>query len=170
MHRTRSLSIAAGVVTLAMVAVACGSGGAYGGGETTTSSVGSTEAAAIEAADSGLGSVLVDAGGFTLYLFEQDTGTTSTCTGDCATTWPPLTTDGNATAGNGAQSSRLGTTSRDDGSTQVTYDGHPLYRYSGDTAAGDTNGQGVNGVWFAMTPAGTAAQGTASPSSGGYRY
>jgi predicted lipoprotein with Yx(FWY)xxD motif len=112
----------------------------------------------------------VDAGGRTLYLFQQDTGTTSTCSGDCATTWPALTTDGAPTAGDGAQASLLGTTARDDGTTQVTYAGHPLYLFSGDAAPGDTNGQGIGGVWFASTPDGTpaAAAGGSGGGDGGY--
>ena len=101
--------------------------------------------------------MLVNGDGMTLYLFEADTGTTSTCSGDCARNWPPLTTTGNATGTMGASSSMLGTTTRDDGSTQVTYNGHPLYLYTGDTAAGQANGEGINhfgGLWYAVTTAG----------------
>ena len=126
--------------------------------------------AIIGTADSDLGTVLVDGDGYTLYLFQQDTGAASTCAGDCAVTWPPVLTDGEATAADGATGT-LGTTTRDDGTTQVTYDGHPLYRFSGDAAAGDTNGQAVGGVWFAATPEGTPAAGGGpgeSPSRGGY--
>jgi predicted lipoprotein with Yx(FWY)xxD motif len=104
----------------------------------------------------GLGTVLVNDDGLTLYLFTNDTGTKSTCTGDCAATWPALATDGQPVAGSGADDSKLGTTGSG-GDQQVTYDGHPLYLYSGDSKAGDTNGQGIGGIWFAVTPDGEPA-------------
>jgi predicted lipoprotein with Yx(FWY)xxD motif len=106
----------------------------------------------------------------TLYLFEADKGTTSTCSGDCATNWPPVTTSGNATATMGATSSMLGTTTRDDGSTQVTYNGHPLYTFVGDTSAGQATGQGINafgGLWYVVTTAGNAMTGGSSGGTGG---
>ena len=174
--RTRSIVLAA-VAAMSLAACSSGSsGGAYGGGGSTSTSTGTSGAAAtVATADVGdLGTVLVDGTGRTLYLFESDTSTTSTCTGGCAGTWPALLTDGTATASGGADSGMLGTTARDDGSTQVTYDGHPLYLYSGDSAAGDANGQGIGGVWFAVTAKGApakAASGTSSSSSGGgYGY
>jgi predicted lipoprotein with Yx(FWY)xxD motif len=108
-----------------------------------------------------LGSFLVDANGMTLYVFTKDTAATgsntavSACTGGCATLWPPLLTNGAPSAGTGATASLLGTLTRPDGSVQVTYNGWPLYDYSLDKTAGDTNGQGFKGVWFALTPAGT---------------
>ncbi|MEP6758476.1 MAG: hypothetical protein ABJB55_04720 [Actinomycetota bacterium] len=162
----------------AMGLAACSSGssgGAYGGGGATSTSTAATGAAAtVATADVGtLGKVLVNGSGRTLYLFESDTGTTSTCTGSCAGTWPALVTAGAATTGSGATASMLGTTTRDDGTTQVTYNGHPLYIYSGDTTAGDANGEGIGGVWFAVTSSGTPAQAstggtpTASGSGGG---
>ena len=113
-------------------------------------------AGTIKVASSSLGSIAVDATGRTLYLFMQDSGGKSACTGGCASTWPPLTITGSATAGAGIDASKLGTISRPDGSTQVTYNGHPLYRYSGDSAPGNTNGQGVGGNWFVVSPAGEA--------------
>lgn len=174
--RTRSIALAA-VAAIGLAACSNGSsGGAYGGGGSTSTSSGSGgAAAAVATADVGdLGTVLVDGTGRTLYLFESDTGTTSNCTGSCAGTWPALLTVGTATAGTGADSATLGTTTRDDGTTQVTYDGHPLYLYSGDSAAGDANGQGIGGVWFAVTANGapaTASSSTSSSSSGGgYGY
>jgi predicted lipoprotein with Yx(FWY)xxD motif len=116
-----------------------------------------TAPATVETADSALGTILVDDAGLTLYLFMNDTDGTSTCYDDCEANWPPLTVDGEPTAGEGADASLLGTTERDDGSTQVTYAGQPLYRFAGDQAAGDVNGQGVGDVWFAVTPEGEAA-------------
>ncbi len=110
-----------------------------------------------------LGSILVDSNGMTLYVFTKDTAATSSsaavsaCTASCATLWPPLLTNGAPSAGTGATASMLGTLTRPDGSVQVTYNGWPLYNYSLDKAAGDTNGQAFKGVWFALTPAGTQA-------------
>jgi predicted lipoprotein with Yx(FWY)xxD motif len=103
--------------------------------------------------------MLVDAQGRTLYLWQADTGTSSTCSGACATAWPPVTTTGKPAAGSGAKANLLGTTKRADGSTQVTYAGHPLYRFAGDSAAGRLNGQGSDAFgakWYVVTPAGTA--------------
>lgn len=179
MTRTRSIVLGATLAAAAMVMAACSNGsssagaaGAYGGGSTSTSSAGGATAATVGTADVGqLGTVLVDGTGRTLYIFNNDTGTSSTCSGDCAATWPALVTSGAASAGMGVKSAMLGTTTRDDGTTQVTYAGHPVYLYSGDTAAGDANGQGVGGVWFAVTAAGTPAGAmgsSSSSSSGGY--
>jgi predicted lipoprotein with Yx(FWY)xxD motif len=110
-----------------------------------------------------LGQMLVDSQGRTLYLFLSDSGSKSTCYSDCASNWPALTTDARPTAGDGVEASMLGTTTRTDGTTQVTFDGHPLYRFAGDTAAGDTNGEGIGDVWYAVAPDGTPIK-----KSGGY--
>ena len=101
-----------------------------------------------------LGSFLVDANGMTLYIYANDTPGVSTCTAGCATNWPPLLTNGAPVAGQGVTASMLGTTSRADGSTQVTYNGWPLYYFAADKAAGDTNGEGKGGVWNVVTPDG----------------
>ncbi len=123
----------------------------------------------VRTASGSLGTFLADGTGRTLYAFAADTGPTSTCTGACASIWPPLTVNGvngvngvsgvngEAAAGTGAQAGELGTTARSDGTTQVTYDGHPLYHYAGDTAAGQTRGQGINGFgarWWVVAPSG----------------
>jgi predicted lipoprotein with Yx(FWY)xxD motif len=116
-----------------------------------------------------VGTVLVDGNGMTLYLFEADTSTASTCTGSCAGTWPAFVTAGSPTASGAADASMLGTTTRDDGSTQVIYNGHPLYLYSGDSAPGEANGEDVGGVWYAVTATGTSAEPTrSSKDTGGY--
>ena len=104
--------------------------------------------------NSTLGSFLVDSKGMTLYLFTTDTPNTSNCYGGCAKFWPPLLTTGAPTAGAGVTASMLGTTKRTDGTTQVTYNGWPLYYYVSDKAAGDTTGENVQGSWFVITPAG----------------
>jgi predicted lipoprotein with Yx(FWY)xxD motif len=130
--------------------------------KTTTSSSSSESSPAAKGATvetakvQDLGKVLVNEDGLTLYLFTNDTGTKSTCTGDCAATWPALTTDGKPVAGSGADDSKLGTTGSG-GDQQVTYDGHPLYLFSGDSKAGEANGQGIGGIWFAVTPDGEPA-------------
>ena len=103
-----------------------------------------------------LGSLLVDGNGMTLYLFTKDSPGSSTCYDKCATAWPPLLTSGNATAGSGADASKFGTTTRTDGSVQVTYNGWPLYYYAKDKQAGDTTGQGVGSVWYVISPSGDA--------------
>ncbi len=113
------------------------------------------------------GTYLTDSTGKSLYLFAADTGTTSTCVGTCATYWPPLVTTGTPTAGAGVTASMLSTSMRADGTTQVDYNGHPLYYYAGDTAAGDTAGQGSNlsgGLWWLVNPSGAAIMSTASSS------
>lgn len=119
----------------------------------------SPEGAAVEVAESDLGSILVDDEGRTLYLFLSDSGGESDCYDECADSWPALETDGDPQARQGAEASLLGTTERDDGSVQVTYDGMPLYYFADDQAAGDTNGQGVGGVWYVVSPEGEPIQG-----------
>ena len=122
--------------------------------------------------NSGLGKILDNSKGNTLYLFKKDSGTKSACSGACATEWPPLRASGKPTAGSGADASMLGTTPRSDGETQVTYNGHPLYTFAGDQNPGDTSGQGVNAfgaLWYAVSPAGDEVTGTAS-SGGGTGY
>ena len=115
----------------------------------------------VESEDSALGTILVDSKGNTLYVFMQDTSDVSTCTGDCAASWPALIAKGEVKAGGGGDvdESLLGTSARDDGTMQVTYNGHPLYHFSGDQAAGDTNGEGIGGIWFVVSPAGDPIKG-----------
>lgn len=104
-------------------------------------------------AETDLGSILVDAEGMTLYLFEADTDGTSTCYDECADAWPALIGDA-PTAGEGIDEALLGTAERDDGEMQVTYAGRPLYHFASDAAAGDTEGQGIGDVWYVIDPAG----------------
>jgi predicted lipoprotein with Yx(FWY)xxD motif len=101
-----------------------------------------------------LGSFLVDDKGMTLYLFTKDTPNTTVCYDKCAVAWPPLLTTGDPVAGEGVDDSKLGTTTRTDGSVQVTYNGWPLYYYEKDMAAGDVTGQDVGGVWYVVSAAG----------------
>jgi predicted lipoprotein with Yx(FWY)xxD motif len=115
----------------------------------------SSAAATVDVGSTSLGNVLV-AGGRTLYLFTPDANGTSTCYGQCASTWPPLLTSGPPVAGAGVDAALLGTTTRTDGSVQVTYAGHPLYLFARD-GAGQTNGEGYGGLWYAVTPGGSKA-------------
>jgi predicted lipoprotein with Yx(FWY)xxD motif len=134
--------------------------------EAPTSGVPVTGAANVSVSDSAeYGSVLVDDTGMSLYVFMADTqnGGTSACGTDdgCTTEWPALTTDGDPVAGDGVDAAMLGTITRDDGTTQVTYNGWPLYHFAGDSASGDTNGQGLDefgGLWYLVSPAGEAIQ------------
>lgn len=168
MTRSRPIGfLAAAVVPLVTLALAgCGSSNNT---PSATVKPASGSSATVSVANTGLGKILVDSQGRTLYLFEQDTGTKSTCSGGCATAWPPLRASGKLTAGGGAKASLLGTTPRSDGKPQVTYNGHPLYGYQGDSKAGDTNGQGINAfgaLWYVLSPTGNEIT-TASSSSGG---
>jgi predicted lipoprotein with Yx(FWY)xxD motif len=110
---------------------------------------------------SSLGTFLVDGNGRALYLWDADHGSKSTCAGACAQAWPPVTTTATPKASGAVKASLLGTTKRADGSREITYAGHPLYTFAGDTQAGQTTGQGSNGFgapWWVVTPAGKALQ------------
>ena len=168
MTRSRPFGLlAAAAVPLVTLAVA----GCGGSDDTPTATVkpASGSSATVSVADTGLGKILVDSQGKTLYLFEKDSGTTSTCSGGCATIWPPLRASGKPTAGTGAKASLIGTTPRSDGKPQVTYNGHPVYEYQADSSAGDTTGQGIDAFgarWYVLSPSGDEIT-TASSSSGG---
>lgn len=167
----RGASALACAVTVVAVA-ACG-------GSSTTSTTKAAASAArpshgtVNVASTGLGKILVDSTGRTVYLFEADSGTISKCYGACAVAWPPLLTTGRPTPGAGAQTSLVGVTRRSDGSRQVTYNGHPLYRFVSDTKPGETTGQGVNGsgaLWFVLSSVGdpiTNQQASTGAGSGG---
>ncbi len=138
-----------------------GGGGAYGAAP-KTSAPAASGAVAIKTAKGEPGTFLVDSSGRSLYLFEADKSSTSTCNGACAAAWPPLTTTGAPTAGTGVKANLLGTTKRDDGKMEVTYNGHPLYYFAGDSGPGQTNGQGVDGFgaeWYVVSPEGKTAEG-----------
>jgi len=122
-----------------------------------TAGVPVTGAATVNVAEVGtFGQVLVDSAGYSLYVFANDTQNsgTSSCTGDCLAEWQPLLSDGEPVAGEGVDAAMLGTITRDNGTTQVTYNGWPLYHYAGDMTPGDANGQGMGGVWFLVSPTG----------------
>jgi predicted lipoprotein with Yx(FWY)xxD motif len=131
-------------------------------GATTASSGGG--ATTIDVADNPkLGQVLVDSQGHTVYMFEKDDeADESYCKGACAQAWPPVTTKGQPTAGSGVSSSKLTTFKREDGSTQVAFDGHPLYTYVKDEDAEDAYGNGIDqfgAEWYALHPSGQMTEG-----------
>jgi predicted lipoprotein with Yx(FWY)xxD motif len=179
----------AGLAALALTVSACGSSGSSSSGTAanTPAAGGNSSSAAASGStvtEKTIGSqqVVVDSSGMTLYWFAIDTPTKSNCSGQCATFWPPV--KGPVTAGSGVTGT-LGTITRSDGTTQATYDGHPLYTFVGDKSPGQNTGNGKNlsgGLWWEMTvsgstpPAGAAAGGgsTATPKAtsggGGYGY
>jgi predicted lipoprotein with Yx(FWY)xxD motif len=163
--RRHALLVAA-ALGLAFAAAACG------GGSGSSSPAGSgTDGGTVNVASTDLGDVLVDAQGLTLYLFEADTGGTSTCTGSCADEWPPVTSARAPTAGPGVDGGKLGTVERPDGTAQVTYADHPLYRFSGDTSPGDVNGEASDAFgaeWYAVSSNGRAVKQKTGGSYGGY--
>lgn len=112
------------------------------------------ETAKVMTADSSLGKILVDETGFTLYMYTKDSDGTTVCYDKCAVAWPPLLTKDKPEAGDGVDASLLGTTTRKDGTLQVTYKGMPLYYYEKDKAAGDVKGQDVGSVWYVLAPNG----------------
>ena len=104
--------------------------------------------------NSKFGSFLVDGKGISLYLYTKDSPNMPTCYNSCAKAWPPLLTTGKPVAGTGVDISKFGTVTRTDGTTQVTYNGWPLYYYAKDQQPGDTVGQGVGSVWYLVSPSG----------------
>ena len=160
---------AAGAVLAGLMLAACGSSGP-GGPAPQSSPPEATASPAASAPESGAAAVslksltgigdeaLVDGDGRALYLFEADTGGKSTCMGECANDWPPLTASGMPAAGSGVDQSLLGTVKRPDGTTQVTYNGHPLYYYEGDTGPGTAKGQDVSAFgakWYVLSAKGS---------------
>jgi predicted lipoprotein with Yx(FWY)xxD motif len=175
---SRALRFGLPLAALALVTAGCSSGSSSGtsaaaGTATTTSSTATATASAMPGStasgstlmlktDKGSAGIwLTDSAGRTLYLYTHDKGTTSECYSACAKAWPPLLTTGPVTiSGQYTVQSDLGTTTRTDGTKQVTYGGHPLYYFEGDTAPGQTKGQGVGGVWFLIGPVANVMNGT----------
>jgi predicted lipoprotein with Yx(FWY)xxD motif len=168
----RSLPALAVLVPAVLIAAGCGSSSssagspnssAYSGGAAKSTAAAKTTAAGATVATrkTALGTILVDSTGQTLYLFEKDKGDKSTCSGACAGAWPPLTTTAKPKPAGGIAAAKLGTSMRGDGTTEVTYGGHPLYTYAGDTAPGATTGQGVDAFgagWYVVSPSGTKVE------------
>jgi predicted lipoprotein with Yx(FWY)xxD motif len=160
MTRSRPMTFLAGTAVIplaALVVAGCGGGGGASASAKPPKTTTIARVAAVRVANSRLGKILVDSQGHTLYLFKKDSGRKSACFGACATFWPPLRTNGKPTVGTGASASLIGTTARSDGAAQVTYNGHPLYRFAKDKKPGDTKGEGLTafgGRWFVVSAAG----------------
>jgi predicted lipoprotein with Yx(FWY)xxD motif len=162
----RPLVALAALAAVGLLAAGCGSNnsgpGGYGSSGTAPASGGASSVATVSATSTSLGMLLVDGSGRTLYLFEKDQPNQSACADACAAAWPVDQTSGTPKAGSGVTASMLGTIKRSDNTTQVTYNKHPLYYYSGDSGTGQHNGQGVDAFgakWYVVTPAGGADTG-----------
>jgi predicted lipoprotein with Yx(FWY)xxD motif len=179
MKRAQFLFLAASGAAAVIALAACGSSsgngygsGSGGGAPATTAQAqgggGSATTAALSTASSNtLGTIVADSKNRTVYLYTKDTQNsgTSTCTGSCATNWPPVPASGTPTV-KGIDQSLVGSITRADGTKQLTLAGWPLYEFAGDSASGDVNGQGKGGVWFAVTPTGAKAA-APPPAAGG---
>ncbi len=159
---------------LVVALVACGSAAAShkskSGVLATSHSAGAT---VITLHKTKLGKVLATSSGMTLYLYTPDAKNKSNCYASCSSVWPPLTTKGKVSAGAGVMAKLLGTTKRTNGQREVTYNGHPLYRFTGDSKAGQVNGEGYAGIWYVLSAAGKAVKhaagaGTTGSAGGGY--
>jgi predicted lipoprotein with Yx(FWY)xxD motif len=161
------------LLTLSLVLAACSSGT---GATPATSAQAPTPAASpsaaaggvtVNLADTPLGKVLADGTGRILYVFTADAAGKSNCSDDCATSWPPLTSDAVPTVGEGLDAEDFTVIARDDGTKQVAFYGLPVYYFAKDTAAGQTNGQGVGGKWFVVDAEGKmiGAEASAAPSA-----
>jgi predicted lipoprotein with Yx(FWY)xxD motif len=167
--RTKLVAGVGGALGAAVVVAACSSGGTSSaaapaaspaGGSSSSASAGASSSGGtvITTAKSSGGTVLASSSGRAVYLWAKDTGDMSNCNGACAGAWPPVTTTGTATASGGAQASDIGTITRSDGTKQVTYDGHPLYYFSGDSGPGAATGQGSDAFgakWWLVAPTGS---------------
>jgi len=176
--RNRWLAVA-GLAVATVALAACGSSAAStpssGSGSSSTPAVAS--GAGIKTVSTSRGMVLANSAGHTLYWFAIDTPTKSNCNGQCTTYWPPVPASAKAAAGVSLPGT-FGSITREDGSKQLTYKGHPLYTYEADTAAGQISGNDLNvsgGLWWAMTPSGAklasakpAASTSSSSGGGGY--
>jgi predicted lipoprotein with Yx(FWY)xxD motif len=170
-------SAAVMLVAVALTATACSSSTPSNGGPSAPASTtpptssapsspgtsrspgtsGTATGASVAVRDTSLGKILVDGQGRTLYLFEKDTSTSSTCYGACASAWPPYSTSGAPQPGSGVTAALLGSTARTDHTTEVIYHGHPLYTFTGDQKPGDTTGEGSKAFgasWYVVAPSG----------------
>lgn len=161
------------VAALLLVLDGCSSSAKPGGGAPPSGGNGST----VQSRAGSMGTFLTDASGRSLYLFAADAGSKSTCSGACASVWPPLAVTGSPAAAGAVKSSLLGTITRSDGSKQITYAGHPLYTYASDSSPSQTNGEGSNSFganWWLVAPSGqpitnasSSTSSSGSSSSGG---
>ncbi len=166
--------VARAAVPVAIVALAVAACGSSSGAKTTPAAAADPGSGAagpgvtLTTKTGPLGTYLTDGSGKSLYEFNSDSATKSTCSGTCLTYWPALTSSSPAAAGSGVTAADIGSLTRSDGSTQVTYKGHPLYYFALDKAAGDTKGQGLDDFgakWWLLNPAGSIITASASSSS-----
>lgn len=153
----------------ALLAAACGSSASGGSSGTSGASAGgaSHQGTVITTRTGSDGTFLTDGSGHSVYLWVKDPTGKSVCSGSCASAWPPVSASGTVTASGGAKAADLGSITRSDGTKQVTYDGHPLYYFAGDSSAGQTNGEGSNGFgakWWLVSPSGAQLTGAGSGS------
>lgn len=158
------------VAVLGLVLGGCSSSPSSSSSTSSSATVATSSAGATVSASKSVryGTILVNASGMTLYMLTGDSPTTSICTGACPPIWPPLSTTGTPKAGSGINAHLLGTITRTDGTRQVTYNGHPLYTFSKDTAAGQVNGEGINhfgGIWYVLTTSGQPVMAPVSAAS-----
>jgi predicted lipoprotein with Yx(FWY)xxD motif len=164
---------------VALAAAACGSGSS-GGTQNVSTQNGGGSGAVVATKSGSNGTYLTDGKGMTLYLFKADKTSKSTCSSACAAYWQAYTTTGTPTVSGGADQSKVGTSKRSDGKTQVTYAGHPLYHYAQDSNPGDTNGEGSTNFgaeWTMVAPDGSSIEksgksgnDSGNGSRGGYSY
>jgi predicted lipoprotein with Yx(FWY)xxD motif len=162
------VAVVVGAVLLAACASSSGGGSAPPAAAGGSTSASAAAALTIETHSGPLGTFLTDGKGNTLYMFASDTSSTSTCSGQCVVFWPPLAETTTPSVAGGASAGDLGAITRADGTKQVTYNGHPLYYFKEDTAAGDTKGQGNPGFgakWWVLSPKGAPIEGSASPAA-----
>jgi predicted lipoprotein with Yx(FWY)xxD motif len=167
-----ALPASLGVALAALAIGACGGGGSQATPVAPKTTSGRPATVGLER-DGNLGKVLVDSRGRTVYLFRRDSGGRSACAAACAAAWPPLRANGKPLAGPGLTAAKLTTMARSDGRPQLLYNGHPLYRFTGDRQRGDTNGQGLTAfgaAWFAVSGAGDVVSRAASKPGGAGTY
>jgi predicted lipoprotein with Yx(FWY)xxD motif len=169
------IKLAAPLAVALLAAAACSSSGSSSG----SAASGSASSTVITTKTSSGGSFLTNGAGRAIYLFMADSTGKSACDGACAAAWPPVIATAQPTATGGAQATDLSTITRSDGTKQVTYDGHPLYYFQGDTGPGTDKGQGLDNFgakWWLVAPTGSSittvvtiggAGATSSPTSGG---
>jgi predicted lipoprotein with Yx(FWY)xxD motif len=174
MNRMATMPVAACAVSAVLLAAGCGgssgaAGGLYGGEPSSKApSAPAAAAATLGVGTTGIGQVVVNSAGRTLYLFEKDRNGRSACSGACVGFWPPLISKGDPMTLRGLNQALVGTTTRSDGTKQVTYAGHPVYMFVQDTKPGQTNGEGLTdfgGSWDALSPAGAKIEAGQSGSS-----
>jgi predicted lipoprotein with Yx(FWY)xxD motif len=162
----RSLFVAAAVMSSLSLAAATGAATAIGASTNGHSATSHRALVKLEKSKK-YGKILVNSHGRTLYLLTSDTRRSLACTGGCTGLWPPLLTKGKPRAGKGVKVKKLGTVKRGS-SRQVTYDGHPLYLYAGDSGSGQVNGEGIKsfgGTWYVLSRSGSAVKKAVSSSS-----